>query len=52
MFCDVSISPHVADSLFPVSPEALAELILPPENDDTPAPDAIAYDEKPRTDAL
>ncbi|WP_142848903.1 GTP-binding protein [Telmatospirillum sp. J64-1] len=31
IFCDVSVSPHVASGLCPVTPVALARLILPPE---------------------
>lgn len=50
MFCDVSVNPHVANGLFPVSPEALAQLILPPEDDE--ASNTIAFDEEPRTEAL
>lgn len=29
MFCDVSVNPHVANGLYPISPDALAQLILP-----------------------
>jgi len=31
-FCDVTINPHVADGLCPISPISLARLILPPDD--------------------
>lgn len=34
MFCDVSINPHVANGLCPISPVSMARLLVPPVEDD------------------
>lgn len=57
--CDVSVNPHVADGLYPITPEALAELIVPPEpgaaavghyqDDDD---DQSHFDDETRTEAI
>jgi flagellar biosynthesis protein FlhF len=54
MFCDVSVNPHVAQGLCPISPVAMARLILPRElQPDYPEPPEPAghTDSEPLTEA-
>lgn len=47
MFCDVSVNPHVADGLYPINPESLAQLLLPSDQDDF-----AEMEDEPRTEAM
>ena len=47
MLCDVSVNPHVADGLYPINPDSLAQLLLPSDQDDF-----ADTEDEPRTEAM